>query len=266
MASRTTEPSLLQVSRSRSYWKQLQENWICGAKGCKETHNRLLHEEIENEEEKAPNESVRNFMEEETRKEEVTHTTLDFQQQNHVTLRTVPVIVKNGGMEKIVNALLDDGSTKTYINDDIAALNLGGEIRKVTVKVLNNRVETFQTMPVEFELESANGEFKTKLTAYTTERVTGNVKIVNWKICANRWEHLKDIEFPDVGKKPFVDMLIGIDHADLHFSLKEVRGKKGEPIARLTPLGWTCIGNSEDEAGDSGCCRQTVRSLFTHDG
>ena len=174
---------------------------ICGVKGCKETHNRLLHEEIENEEEKAPNESVRNFMEEETHKEEVTHTTLDFQQQNHVALRTVPVIVKNGGIKKIVNALLDDGSTTTYINDDIAAaLNLRGEIRKVTVKVLNNRVEPFQTMPVEFELESANGEFKTKLPAYTTERVSGNMKIVNWKICANRWEHFSRSVTPEVLK------------------------------------------------------------------
>ena len=29
------------------------------------------------------------------------------------------------------------------------------------------------------------------------------------------------------------------------YSLEDVRGRPGEPIARLTPLGWTCIGNPE---------------------
>jgi len=37
-------------------------------------------------------------------------------------------------------------------------------------------------------------------------------------------------------------MLIGANYPEMHSSLKEVRGKQGEPIARLTPLGWTCIG------------------------
>lgn len=32
------------------------------------------------------------------------------------------------------------------------------------------------------------------------------------------------------------------------YSLEDVRGQPGEPIARLTPLGWTCIGNPELQA------------------
>jgi len=39
----------------------------------------------------------------------------------YLALRTVPVVVKNGERRMIVNALLDDGSTKTYINCDVAA-------------------------------------------------------------------------------------------------------------------------------------------------
>ena len=37
-------------------------------------------------------------------------------------------------------------------------------------------------------------------------------------------------------------MLIGLDYADLHNARPEVCGKPGEPIARLTPLGWTYVG------------------------
>ena len=41
-----------------------------------------------------------------------------------------------------------------------------------------------------------------------------------------------------------MDILIGIDLADLHYSIQDIRGKPGKPIARLTPLGWTCIGGT----------------------
>ena len=48
-----------------------------------------------------------------------------------------------------------------------------------------------------------------------------------------------------------MDLLIGLDYADLHYSFKDIRGEPGEPIARLTPLGWTCVGAlSQMDQGD----------------
>jgi len=38
-----------------------------------------------------------------------------------IALRKIPVYLKNGGRRLRVNALLDDASTKTYINSDVAA-------------------------------------------------------------------------------------------------------------------------------------------------
>ncbi|XP_053400438.1 uncharacterized protein LOC128557265 [Mercenaria mercenaria] len=46
-------------------------------------------------------------------------------------------------------------------------------------------------------------------------------------------------------------MLIGLDYSDLHQSLHEVKGGEGEPIARLTPLGWTCVGKLHKESNSS---------------
>ena len=40
-------------------------------------------------------------------------------------------------------------------------------------------------------------------------------------------------------------MFIGLDCADLLYAMQEMRGRPGEPIARLTPLGWTCVGNPD---------------------
>ena len=51
-------------------------------------------------------------------------------QQNHMTnhtrtqeiaLYTVPVLFRKGKQQREVNAILDDGSTKTYINANVAA-------------------------------------------------------------------------------------------------------------------------------------------------
>ena len=50
-------------------------------------------------------------------------------------------------------------------------------------------------------------------------------------------------------------MLIGLDNAHLHQTLREVPGNVGQPIARLTPLGWTCIGNTGLRSNDSPSTR-----------
>lgn len=82
------------------------------------------------------------------------------------------------------------------------------------------------------------------------------MKAVNWARYAKNWSHLKDVNFPYLGPRPIVDILIGIDYADLHYSIKYVRGRPGEPVARLTPLGWTCIGHP------SLCLEQNYRTNF----
>ena len=57
-----------------------------------------------------------------------------------VALRTLPVVVKKGNQQLAINAMLDDGSTKLYINSDVASqLGLQGKVRSVTVKVLNGQ-------------------------------------------------------------------------------------------------------------------------------
>ena len=134
-----------------------------------------------------------------------------------------------------------------HVNSDVAAeLRLKGKMQKVIVNVLNNKVDAFETMPVEVKLESLDGKTHMKIQAFIANCVTGDMTTVNWKVIAKKWNHLKDIKFPYVGPRPITDMLIGIDYADLHCSLSVIRGKPGEPIAHLTPLEWTCVGNPKE--------------------
>ena len=68
------------------------------------------------------------------------------------------------------------------------------------------------------------------------------MNVVDWNSCTKKWSHLKGLPFPKMGSRPIVDILIGLDCADLHYSYRDIRGKPGQPITRLTPLGWTCVG------------------------
>ena len=156
-------------------------------------------------------------------------------------MRTVPVLLANGKQKLQVNALLDDCSTKTYLNADVAA-ELGLEdVQCMNVSVLNGENKQSETRPVTMTLKNLNEKLKTEITAFAIENVTGNLKAVTWCELKLKWKHVNSISFPPINSQ-HVDMLIGIDYLNLHQSLKEIRGKPEEPIARLTPLGWTCIG------------------------
>ncbi|PFX13818.1 hypothetical protein AWC38_SpisGene22068 [Stylophora pistillata] len=248
---------------------------ICGLNGCIDTHNRLLHEAKRRESDKEKSTSGQKANDNPEAKQGAQGPTTEGRQQRsersltttvhakenvkeeYIVLRTVPVILKSGGRKLVVNALLDDASSKTYVNSDVPAeLGLQGESRKVTVNFLNGQEDTFETMPVECEIESLDGRISMRITAFTANRVTGNMKAVNWARYAKNWNHLKDINFPYLRPRPIVDILIGIDYADLHYSIKDVRGRPGKPVARLTPLGWTCIGHP------SLCLEQNYRTNF----
>ena len=64
-----------------------------------------------------------------------------------------------GNKKLKVNALLDDASTQTYLNADVAAeLGPRGCPQKFNVSVLNGQVESFETIPIECALESLEGK------------------------------------------------------------------------------------------------------------
>ena len=150
--------------------------------------------------------------------------------------------MKNGGHYLKVNALLDDASSKSYISSGVASsLGLQGEHRKLNVTVLNGEVARIDSMTVEVELSSTNGQVNRKLKVDTVERVTGDTVVTDWRSDAAQWPHLKDIPFPQLGYSKGIDMIIGLDQSDLHVSQCDISGLQGEPAARLTPLGWTCI-------------------------
>ena len=243
----------------------------CGINGCKRNHDRLLHQfqEIQAHEETVVEESSNSSLPStrafatvasdepalpnaEQSIEEHSHlTTLaSAQNQESASLRTVPIWLSANGKKIKVNALLDDASSVSYVNEELAgALGLSATYEQVTVNVLNESVETFDSMPVSMTLESCDGNVRIPFKALTCpRRVTGNYKSVVWSKFQDRWPHLRVCKFPEPPADPIVDVLIGQDQIDLHYSKCDVRGNPGEPIARLGPLGWSCVGPPQGRA------------------
>ena len=97
-----------------------------------------------------------------------------------IDLRTVPVILINGDRSLTVSVLLDDASTKTYVSTDVAAeLGLQGRTERVKVNVLNGQIETFETKPINVTLQSVAGNVSMKINAYTVNKVTANMPVVD---------------------------------------------------------------------------------------
>ena len=120
-------------------------------------------------------------------------------------------------------------------------------------------------MPIKIEIESVDGRFSKEIRAKTCpQKVTGNYRVVNWNHHKNKWLHLTQCNFPKPANDGLVDLLIGIDKAEVHYSHVDLRGKNGGPITRLGPLRWSCIG-APDENETARTRSHVIRSLFTRE-
>ena len=83
------------------------------------------------------------------RQQQIPVLTQNSSRSDYIALRTVPVVLRNGDCSLKVNALLDEASTKTYLNTDIAAeLGLQGRTEEVKINVLNRDLQYTTSEPL----------------------------------------------------------------------------------------------------------------------
>ena len=237
--------------------KNCTRSKICTVLGCNRSHHNLLHENIkEKEDEELPREGAtgRTHI---SRGESVPTA-------ESLSLRTIPVWLKANGKKLKVNAILDDASNESFLNEQVAGvLGLQEPYQTVQVHVLNNEVETFQSMPVNIMIESVDGQYSKDICVKTCpQNVTGTYKVEDWSQSKSNWPHLQRCDLAKPAKDGLVDLLIGVDNADLLYSRADVGGEPGSPIARLGPLGWSCIGLTEKQH-DLNRRTHTIRTLFS---
>ena len=71
------------------------------------------------------------------------------------------------------------------------------------------------------------------------------------EVDALKWSHLSDITFPSIDNKD-IDLLIGADNPEVFWTIDERRGRRKEPFAVKTILGWSLIGPVGDGSSAKG--------------
>lgn len=206
----------------------------CGIDGCQRTHHRHLHAKVE----KSTEVTVSAFGVSKTGKVMPTR----------VSLRVVPVFVtSSNGQKRRLNAFLDDGCDSTYVRKSVAtALGMTKIDRhSLTVSTMTGVAENLQSGTVAITVESLDGRIGARLECRVLDNLCEGLRPQNWSLDKNRWPHLRAIDFPRIEGSDQIDIVIGSDHPELMMSLEEVSGKPGDPVARRTPLGWTCAGTIE---------------------
>ena len=217
--------------------KECKSTKKCDAEGCTKTHHRMLHPT-------SPSQSA-------DKSGAIDRSNNAFGVDNSgkvvptkVGLRVLPIFaIAKGGHKRKLLAFLDDGSDSSYIRSEIAR-SLGYPIEDTTL-TLSTLVSAKNTIPsglVSFDIESLDGEVRTTVGARTLDSMCEGLRAPDWTRIQENWEHLSGIEFPKVSGHRKIDILIGSDHPELTRTLEERVGKPGQPVARKTPLGWTCTG------------------------
>ena len=173
-------------------------------------------------------------------------------------MRTIPIEIGNGKNFVRTVALLDDGSNTSYIAKDIVRqLCVIGKNETVKIQMINDTEEEIHTERVSTKIKGIESQEQWDFKPLVVKNVIKGLKTINWGKEAQKWNHLQDIKFPQNYKDEAVQVLIGLDHPELHVSLEERIGGQFEPIARRTKLGWTVVGRVQ---------RKTNKKIITNLG
>ena len=172
----------------------------CGVGGCQLTHHRLLHDSDHNRKPRPvlPDEKPDSPRVGADGLTNLTMTSCESKVNPETfSLRTVPVWVKGNGKKVKVNAILDDASNESFMNEEVTRLlGLKATWQTVRVRVLNDSVEAFKSMPLQIEIESVDRQFTKTIDVQTCPKaVTGSHRVVDWNSYQKNWPHFSQCNF-----------------------------------------------------------------------
>ncbi|CAK1596115.1 unnamed protein product [Parnassius mnemosyne] len=202
----------------------------CGIKGCNATHNRLLHNNRKEKTEgplKEPQETVAN----------------SFAVSKHQAyLKIIPVRVIGPAGAINTHALLDDGSTVSLMDQEIAD-QIGAKGRLDPFKITaigNTTLDSPDSQRVKVSLKSLHRK-RVPFRARTVASLNLGPQTVRATDIEN-CKHLKGLKDQLTYDSGNPRILIGQDNWRLLIATQVRRGPPHQPIASLTELGWVLHG------------------------
>lgn len=226
--------------------RRCRNRGVCGTNGCTRNHHKLLHNVEEDENTETKKLSVVTSP--------VTHATHQLQEgRQSVLLRIVPVVLYGRNTKLNTYAFLDEGSTLTLIDEEIADyLELKGTPEELCLKWTADMSRTEdRSRRVNLEISSSLKEDKRFQirSARTVQSLDLPTQSVSIKNLSSKYPHLKGVNIESYDQvKPRI--LIGLDNGKLGLPRGYREGKDNEPIATKTLLGWVVHGASGESSND----------------
>ncbi|XP_038062679.1 uncharacterized protein LOC119733173 [Patiria miniata] len=162
---------------------------------------------------------------------------------NRVCLRVVPVRVQGKDKEFQTWALLDGGSDTSLCDRRLLdQLGLQGIERNITLATVNDEHSEKTGVEVSLTVKDLEGRQSVDLPkVWTVDKLPITDRSFPREEDVSKWPHLQGISFPMISERR-VMLLIGGDTPEVFWVLEERRGKRKEPYAVRSLLGWTLLG------------------------
>ncbi|XP_043196264.1 uncharacterized protein LOC122367319 [Amphibalanus amphitrite] len=229
---------------STGHWlSKCSSRTVCGERGCKGRHHRLLH--IPSAQSPHPAQTrptatadARDVM---AMTQTETHTS------QRTLLQLVPIRIHGTeGRYKDTLALLDSGADTSLCEEHVLKeLGIDGDRRELQLANVegsgDNRLAIRTSLQVSSLSPGSNAKTVTVPEVFSVVRLNVRPQSVDWKQ-RKAWKHLDDIVIPDNNGKA-VELLLGANVLEAMLQ-QEVRvGKPGQPVAVRTHFGWCLTGN-----------------------
>ncbi|XP_045776074.1 uncharacterized protein LOC123874629 [Maniola jurtina] len=210
----------------------------CGHDSCSMAHHRLLHHK---KREASPSLSSP-VVAEVTSTVEIVKNASNRSRQAYLKIAPVTLTGPTGARVDTY-ALMDDGSTITLIDENLAEiLELDGPRDPMWVQGLNETVRHENSRRVDIKIRGRfNEEEFTLRNARTVQRLMftkQNIEQRELRDCV----HLQEIEDKLIYKNASPKILIGQDNWELLLALEIRTGRRDQPVASNTRLGWVLHG------------------------
>ncbi|XP_055714978.1 uncharacterized protein LOC129809187 [Phlebotomus papatasi] len=222
---------------------------VCGVDGCSVQHHKLLHPRQEQE---TPARTVAAAATSATQTENVGHVATNITSHT-VLLKILPIILTGpkGSMETY--AFLDDGSTVTMIDEEVAeTLGLEGNVKSLSVRWTGNVTQNHENsravaVKIKGDYNGAK-EFHLKHVR-TVPSLALPIQSVDVDELSRKWPHIDPSKITSRGYA-HPKILIGADNASLITGRHFTSGPYNAPFMVKTKLGWCLYGQVPLERGN----------------
>nr|XP_049463118.1 uncharacterized protein LOC125906755 [Anopheles coluzzii] len=226
-------------------WRSCKNRSRCGINDCAFRHHALLHDPDASIESPSTADRERRHFPRTSGSQ--THQVINnYHQSNPMSalFRIVPVTAYGPGVMIKTFAFLDEGSSMTLMDEDLAKqLGVKGDRRPLCIKWTGDttRVEP-ASMMIDLQIGPVTSTKRFTLKAVRT--VTSlSLPQQTFTMDDKRWDHLKQLPLPEY-RDARPQLLIGLDNLRLAVPLKTREGLAGEPVAVKTRLGWCVYGKT----------------------